>query len=80
MPISWGGLRGQCRYIWQFHGVSGSDIDVTLRIRARAVHGRTRPLGRGPGPNQTLSVGSGLDSSGNVLRIYIYILIRYIII
>ena len=23
IPISWGGLGGQCRHIWQSHGVSG---------------------------------------------------------
>ena len=23
MPISWGGLGGQCRHIWQSHGASG---------------------------------------------------------
>ena len=28
IPISWGGLGGQCRHIWQSHGVSGIDLMV----------------------------------------------------
>ena len=26
LPISWGGFGGQCRHIWQSHGVSGYSV------------------------------------------------------
>ena len=31
MPISWDGFGGQCRHIWQSHGVPGYKYDVHMQ-------------------------------------------------
>ena len=52
MPISWGGLSGQCRHIWQSHGASGNC--------------KKRPVDLPPPPNSPVAFKSSYDFSNVV--------------
>ena len=71
MPISWGGLGGQCRHIWQSHGVSGKYL---LRYgedgsTLRHVGAQSRRVVRRTEPEKTLgALRMGVDTHSQTKR------------